>query len=147
MCTAPRKTRRWNSHSLSDCMFHIAMEASVAHRRVAASKIVETYLAPFVARHRQENVHDGTGPTYAPQQPDIDRLLYVYDAVFDRPFRDTRVRSTPTRELTLKLVRILDSYVELDEMKDFFKIRHLSKLLCTSNCPRLVNGLTLVGSR
>lgn len=106
-------------------LLHLAADRfQLPHDRLAALKsFVEAYVVPFTLMHRSANAHDGTGPDDALLCiPEIDRLLYVYDSVFERMFvRYRDVDHHQTRELTLDQVKILDQFLEVEEVKELLK--------------------------
>lgn len=99
------------------------VSATVASRLASMRKLIDAHITPFVESCRVANSHDGSGPDDVLLSiPEIDRLLYVYDAVFERLYvRYRDVDNHQTRDLTLEQVKILDQYLEMEEVKEFLK--------------------------
>ena len=89
----------------------------------ALAKMMTTYVRPYNEAHRQKNASDGSEPDDVLLAiPEIDRILYVYDGVMDRLFNRYRdVDQHTNRELTLDQNRLLDQYVEVEELKELLK--------------------------
>jgi hypothetical protein len=105
-------------------IFHLGFEKfETQDYAVSLKKMLDTYLIPFVQTHRKLNEMDGSEPddrmlTIA----EVDRFLYVFDGVFERVF--ARYRDSDkhqTRELTVDQMKVLDQFMELDEIKDMLK--------------------------
>lgn len=117
------------------CLLHIGCDrfGLPADKPAVMRKMIDTYLTPYVVRYRATNAHDGTGPDDTLLNiPEIDRLLYVHDAVFERLFLRYRdVDHHQTRELTLEQVKILDQFMEIEEMREFLKDFGFFPRLCS----------------
>eukprot|EP00744_Colponema_vietnamica_P011974 GILI01016819.1.p1 GENE.GILI01016819.1~~GILI01016819.1.p1 ORF type:complete len:761 (+),score=132.45 GILI01016819.1:91-2283(+) len=91
--------------------------------QLSLSKMMQTYVKPYNEAHRILNLSDGSeGDEVLLSIPEIDRILYVYDSVFDRLFNRYRdVDQHTNRELTLDQNKLLDQFVEVEEMKELLK--------------------------
>lgn len=104
-------------------LFHMGMLMySTDDYAVAMQKMID-FVKFFYEQYKIANEHDGSGPDDRMLDiPEIDRLLYVYDAVFERLFnRYKDVDQHANRELTLEQLKILDQFVEVEEVKEMLK--------------------------
>jgi hypothetical protein len=89
----------------------------------ALEHVLTTHVDGYVAALRSEQNVDGTGPdSLYLEHADVDRLLYVYDGVFDRLFNIyRRWDNHQGRALTQEQVLILGDYLELEELREMLK--------------------------
>jgi hypothetical protein len=96
---------------------------AVIERVELMERFAQEFGGAFVREHRK--AHDlrgqGSDDVYLHSR-EVDRLLYIFDDVFDRLFHRYRARDQhQSRELTMEQNQVLDNYVELDEVRDFLK--------------------------
>lgn len=105
-------------------LFRIGCEKFRTGDHLVALDAVLKVLVAWTAKVHTSNAVD---PAAAPDEgflemADVDAVLYVYDAVFDRMFKRYRNMDTHgNRELTLEQAIVLDQFMELEEIREFLK--------------------------
>jgi hypothetical protein len=95
----------------------------VADRVEVVVSYAQEFLGKALKDFRQAHDVKGLGPDEAYiNSREVDRLLYIYDDVFDRLFHRYKNRDQhQSRELTMEQNLVLDNFVELDEVREFLK--------------------------
>lgn len=89
----------------------------------ALQQVHAQFIRPHIFRHIASQESDGSEPDEKLLSiPEIDRLLYVYDAPLGRIFnRYKDFDRHHNRELTLDQNKLLDNFMEVEEMKEMLK--------------------------
>eukprot|EP00760_Papus_ankaliazontas_P013535 PhM_4_TR15796/c0_g1_i1/m.43738 len=106
------------------CLFHYGLDKyKTTDYTEALTRTMGQHGAPYDTSVRLRNDSDGTNPSASFFSiAELDRVLYIYDGVFDRMFNMYRAWDTHGyRDLNYEQTRLLDNYMELEELKEFAK--------------------------